>query len=136
MKASSFIVVAVGVFAIGEIIAMVTDAGFEAYVVRHDRGEEAHFLNAIWTVHFARGLLNGVAAAALAAILRDHQEGVAIVYASTRRNVEKIARSLFTADTTLSQDGPGLPAGSAVGPVPTVASLASAAFRLLSTCAR
>ena len=32
--------------------------------------------------------------AALAAILRDHQEGVAIVYASTRRNVEKIARSL------------------------------------------
>ena len=32
--------------------------------------------------------------AALAGILRDHQEGVAIVYASTRRNVEKIARTL------------------------------------------
>jgi ATP-dependent DNA helicase RecQ len=31
---------------------------------------------------------------ALASILRDHQEGVAIVYASTRRNVEKIARTL------------------------------------------
>jgi len=32
--------------------------------------------------------------AALAGILRDHTEGVAIVYASTRRNVEKIARTL------------------------------------------
>jgi ATP-dependent DNA helicase RecQ len=32
--------------------------------------------------------------AALAGILRDHAEGVAIVYASTRRNVEKIARTL------------------------------------------
>ena len=32
--------------------------------------------------------------AALAGILKDHQEGVAIVYASTRRNVEKIARTL------------------------------------------
>ena len=31
---------------------------------------------------------------------------------------EKIARSLFTADTTLSQEAPGLPAASAVGPVP------------------
>ena len=31
---------------------------------------------------------------ALAGILREHQEGVAIVYASTRRNVEKIARTL------------------------------------------
>src|SRR4051812_12705184 len=32
--------------------------------------------------------------AALAGILREHQEGVAIVYASTRRNVEKITRTL------------------------------------------
>ena len=32
--------------------------------------------------------------AAIAALLREHHEGVAIVYASTRRNVEKIARTL------------------------------------------
>jgi ATP-dependent DNA helicase RecQ len=32
--------------------------------------------------------------AALAEIVREHDEGVAIVYASTRRNVEKIARTL------------------------------------------
>ena len=30
----------------------------------------------------------------------------------------KIDRSLPTADTTLSQDGPGLPCGADVGPVP------------------
>jgi lipopolysaccharide exporter len=48
------------------VIAMVTDAGFQAYVVRHERGDEPQFLDAIWTIHLARGLLNAVAAAALA----------------------------------------------------------------------
>jgi O-antigen/teichoic acid export membrane protein len=48
------------------VIAMITDAGFEAYVVRHERGDDPHFLNAIWTIHLTRGVLNALAAAALA----------------------------------------------------------------------
>src|SRR4051794_10049002 len=39
------------------IIAMITDAGFQAYVVRHEQADDAHFLDAIWTIHFARGLV-------------------------------------------------------------------------------
>lgn len=48
------------------VIAMVTDAGFQAYVVRHERGDDPRFLDAIWTIHFARGIVNALAAAALA----------------------------------------------------------------------
>lgn len=43
-------------------IVMLTDLGFQAFVVRHQRGDEAHFRNVIWTVHAVRG----VALAALA----------------------------------------------------------------------
>src|SRR6476661_5866614 len=44
---------------------MITDAGFQAYVVRHER-DDPDFEDAIWTIHFGRGLLNAVFAAALA----------------------------------------------------------------------
>jgi len=43
-------------------IIMLTDLGFQSFVVRHPKGDEAHFRNAIWTVHVVRG----VALAALA----------------------------------------------------------------------
>jgi ATP-dependent DNA helicase RecQ len=46
--------------------------------------------------------------AALAAILREHKEGVAIVYASTRRNVEKIARTLDDAGVSAAAYHAGL----------------------------
>jgi lipopolysaccharide exporter len=48
------------------IIGMITDAGFEAFVIRHERGDEPHFLDAIWTIHLARGVLNAFTAAGLA----------------------------------------------------------------------
>lgn len=47
------------------IIGMITDAGFEAYVVRHER-EDPHFLNAIWTLHLGRGALIALMAVVLA----------------------------------------------------------------------
>src|ERR1043165_3820600 len=46
------------------VIAMVPDAGFQAYVVRHERDDPA-FEDAIWTIHFGRGILNAGLAAAL-----------------------------------------------------------------------
>ncbi|WP_293973064.1 oligosaccharide flippase family protein [Sphingomonas sp.] len=47
-------------------ISMITDAGFQSYIVRHERGDEPEFLDAIWSIHMLRGLLNGAFAAALA----------------------------------------------------------------------
>ena len=44
------------------VISMVTDAGFQAYIVRHER-DDADFEDAIWTIHFGRGILNAVLAA-------------------------------------------------------------------------
>jgi ATP-dependent DNA helicase RecQ len=46
--------------------------------------------------------------AAIAALLREHHEGVAIVYASTRRNVEKIARTLEEAGVAAAAYHAGL----------------------------
>ena len=45
------------------VINMITDAGFQPYIVRHERGLEPHFLNAIWTIHFTRGIINTLIAA-------------------------------------------------------------------------
>ena len=45
---------------------------------------------------------------AIAALLREHREGVAIVYASTRRNVEKIARTLEEAGVAAAAYHAGL----------------------------
>lgn len=37
-------------------ITMITDLGFQSYVVRHERGDERHFQSVIWTIHALRGL--------------------------------------------------------------------------------
>lgn len=45
-------------------IAMLTDLGFQSYVVRHERGDEPRFLDVIWTIHASRGAaLTALAAA-------------------------------------------------------------------------
>ena len=38
-------------------INMLSDVGFQAYVVRHQHGDEADFINSVWTIHAGRGLL-------------------------------------------------------------------------------
>lgn len=37
-------------------LVLLTDLGFQSYVVRHHRGDEPHFRNVIWTIHAWRGL--------------------------------------------------------------------------------
>jgi lipopolysaccharide exporter len=39
------------------MINMVTDIGLQAYVVRHERSDEAHFLDAVFTIHMIRGIV-------------------------------------------------------------------------------
>jgi O-antigen/teichoic acid export membrane protein len=48
------------------VVGMLTDVGFQAFIVRHERGDEPEFLDAIWTVHFSRGVLLTAIVAALA----------------------------------------------------------------------
>ena len=42
------------------VVAMVTDVGFLPFVVRHERGDEPRFLDAVWSFHASRGLINCV----------------------------------------------------------------------------
>jgi len=46
-------------------VAMITDLGFEAFLIRHERTEDRHFRDVIWTIHAKRGfaLFVGVAIA-------------------------------------------------------------------------
>lgn len=37
------------------MVTMVTDLGFQAFLVRHERTEERHFRDVIWTIHAKRG---------------------------------------------------------------------------------
>jgi O-antigen/teichoic acid export membrane protein len=83
------------------VIIMLTDAGFQAYIVRHER-DDPHFLDAIWTVHFARGLFNaGVAAAMavpLASLLRKPELAPLVAVAAVSIAVDGSASlSLLTA---------------------------------------
>jgi len=48
------------------VIAMLTDLGFQAYVVRHERGAEPDFLDAVWTIHASRGVVLTMISLALA----------------------------------------------------------------------
>ena len=50
-------------------LAMVTDLGFESFVVRHSRGDQRHFLNVIWTIHAIRGVFLAVAATMMAPVV-------------------------------------------------------------------
>ncbi|MGN6848298.1 MAG: oligosaccharide flippase family protein [Sphingomicrobium sp.] len=36
--------------------AMVTDLGFQDFLIRHDRTEDSHFRNVIWSIHAKRGV--------------------------------------------------------------------------------
>jgi O-antigen/teichoic acid export membrane protein len=43
------------------VINMLSDVGFQSYVVRHHRTDEQEFLSSVWTIHAVRGvLLTGV----------------------------------------------------------------------------
>lgn len=47
------------------VIVMMTDLGFESYLIRHPQSNDQHFRNVLWTVHAWRGmLLMGLAMAA------------------------------------------------------------------------
>lgn len=48
------------------MINMVTDIGLQAYVVRHHRSDEPHFLNSIFTIHAIRGVMLAAIAMMLA----------------------------------------------------------------------
>lgn len=48
------------------VLAMITDAGFQAFIVRHRDGEDPAFLDAVWSVHVSRGWLICLVALALA----------------------------------------------------------------------
>ncbi|MBE7186569.1 MAG: oligosaccharide flippase family protein [Methylobacterium mesophilicum] len=50
------------------VITMLTDLGFQSHIVRHEQGEEAHFLDVLWTIHAWRGLGLALLGAALAPI--------------------------------------------------------------------
>ena len=47
-------------------LAMITDLGFESFVVRHARGDQRHFLDVMWTIHTIRGIALAVAGCILA----------------------------------------------------------------------
>jgi lipopolysaccharide exporter len=47
-------------------LTMITDLGFESFVVRNARGEQRHFLDVIWTVHALRGIALTLAGCLLA----------------------------------------------------------------------
>ena len=39
------------------VVTMITDLGFEAFLIRHQRTDDRHFRDVIWTIHAKRGLL-------------------------------------------------------------------------------
>lgn len=50
-------------------VAMITDLGFMDFLVRHERTEDRHFRDVIWTIHAKRGLGVFAAVAALSPII-------------------------------------------------------------------
>jgi lipopolysaccharide exporter len=46
------------------VLTMLTDLGFQAFLVPHEKGDERHFRDVIWTIHAVRGLVLAVLAAA------------------------------------------------------------------------
>jgi O-antigen/teichoic acid export membrane protein len=49
-------------------LSMITDLGFESFVIRHERSEQRHFLDVIWTVHAIRGIVLALAGSILAPV--------------------------------------------------------------------
>ncbi len=50
-------------------LAMITDLGFESFVMRHASGEQRHFLDVIWTVHAIRGIVLALAGSLMAPVV-------------------------------------------------------------------
>jgi O-antigen/teichoic acid export membrane protein len=50
-------------------LSMLTDLGFQAYVVRHQQGDERHFRDVIWTIHAWRGFGLTIVTVAMAPIV-------------------------------------------------------------------
>lgn len=48
------------------VINMLSDVGFQAYVVRHEQSNHPEFMNSVWTIHAGRGVLLTVISALLA----------------------------------------------------------------------
>jgi lipopolysaccharide exporter len=67
-------------------LAMITDLGFESFVVRHARGDQQHFLDVLWTVHAIRGIVLALAGCMLAPViawgLEKHELLMPLVFAS------------------------------------------------------
>ncbi len=67
-------------------LAMITDLGFESFVVRHARGDQRHFLDVIWTMHAIRGIVLALAGCILAPVvawgLQKHEVLLPIAFAS------------------------------------------------------
>src|SRR5437879_3727055 len=48
------------------VITMLTDVGFQAYIVRHHSSDDAEFMNSVWTIHAGRGLILSMISALVA----------------------------------------------------------------------
>jgi len=48
------------------VLTLLSDAGFQAYVVRHPQSDDPEFLSSVWTIHAGRGAVLSVIAIALA----------------------------------------------------------------------
>jgi O-antigen/teichoic acid export membrane protein len=68
------------------VITMLTDLGFQSFLVPHQRGEDRHFRDVIWTIHAVRGFvlaaLAALASPAFAWILGKPQLAVPLAVAS------------------------------------------------------
>ena len=74
-------------------INLLTDVGFQAYVVRHEKSEDLDFLSAVWSIHAARGV-------ALAVI------GVSVAWpVSWVLALPELALPLAVASSTFAIDG-------------------------------
>jgi O-antigen/teichoic acid export membrane protein len=84
------------------VLGMITDLGFTAFVVPHQRGDERHFRDVIWTIHAGRGLalalLAAVASPAVAWVLGKPPLALPLAVASVTFFLNGIASlSLITA---------------------------------------
>lgn len=50
-------------------LAMITDLGVQTYIVRHERGDERHFQNTLWTIHASRCIALAIVGMAIAPIV-------------------------------------------------------------------
>lgn len=50
-------------------VAMVTDLGFQDFLIRHERTEERHFRDVVWTIHAVRGVAVFIAVAAASPLI-------------------------------------------------------------------